>query len=175
MGARAVEEVLPEWRLAPGSLWTSGVINYVSQLPYHRDGNNFDAWSVMPVLRYGVRGGYLHIPEYGIVAPCRNGQVVAFYGKRVVHGVTPMRRLRPDGYRISCVYYALRGLRNCAEYAVEVGRARRRRTERERSLAERTAQGARIERLINRATRAPNDLGRLSEAFRPHQGDESGG
>ena len=174
MGREVVEQVLPDWRLSSNSLWTSGVINYVSQLPYHRDGNNFNAWSVMPVIRYGVKGGYLHIPEYGIVVPCRNGQAVAFYGKKVVHGVTPMKKVKPDGYRISCVYYALNGLKNCATYAKEVGLARERRMAREKSMAARTEQGVDIERRINKKTRSKGDMGRISPTFHPeHDGPET--
>src|SRR3546814_19857088 len=45
----AVAEVLPDWRLSASSAWTSGVINRESSMPYHRDGNNFEAWSVMQV------------------------------------------------------------------------------------------------------------------------------
>lgn len=130
----AVESVLPDWRLSASSAWTSGVINKESSLPYHRDGNNFEAWSVMPVLRRGVEGGHLHIPEYGITVPCRDGYAVAFFGKRLVHGVTPMRKTRADGYRISVVYYALQGLKDCHTFAEETAYARRRRAEREDSL-----------------------------------------
>jgi hypothetical protein len=136
MGRQVVQQVLPDWRLSQSSLWTSGVINKESPLPYHRDGNNFDAWSVMPVVRRGVRGGHLHLPEYGLVVPCRDGYSVAFYGKRIVHGVTPMRKLEPDAYRVSVVYYALRGLKDCHTFAEETAQAAVRRTEREARLAE---------------------------------------
>lgn len=134
-GRAAVLQVLPDWRLSSSSLWTSGVINTESSLPYHRDGNNFEAWSVMPVIRRGVRGGHLHIPEYGVVVPCRDGQSVAFFGQQLVHGVTPMEKVTPDGYRVSIVFYALRGLKNCHDYAEETAFALRRRTEREQSIA----------------------------------------
>jgi hypothetical protein len=113
MGQAAIDKVLPDWRLSKSSLWTSGVINKESALPYHRDRNNFDAWSVMPVIRKGVKGGFLHIPEYGIAVPARDGWAVAFYGKGLVHGVTPMAKTRDDAYRISVVYYALQGLKDC--------------------------------------------------------------
>jgi hypothetical protein len=132
----AVESVLPDWRLSASSAWTSGVINKESSLPYHRDGNNFEAWSVMPVLRRGVEGGHLHLPEYDIVIPCRDGYSVAFFGKRLVHGVTPMRKTKADGYRISVVYYALQGLKDCHTFAEETAYARRRRAEREDALGE---------------------------------------
>lgn len=137
MGRDVVEQVLPDWRLSDHSLWTSGVINKESALPYHRDGNNFDAWSVMPVVRSGVRGGHLHIPEYDLVVPCRDGIAVAFFGKRLVHGVTPMRKIRNDAYRISVVYYALRGLKDCHTFAEETAYAARKRADREDKMAAR--------------------------------------
>jgi hypothetical protein len=130
MGRAEVAKVLPDWRLTKDSLWTSGVINKESPLPYHRDGNNFEAWSVMP----GVRGGHLHIPEYNLVIPCRDGYSVAFYGKRLVHGVTPMRKLDGEAYRVSVVYYALRGLKDCHTFAEETALAAVKRTEREDRL-----------------------------------------
>lgn len=163
MGREVVEQVLPDWRLSDESLWTSGVINKESSLPYHRDGNNFDAWSVMPVIRRGVRGGHLHIPEYDIVVPCRDGQAVAFFGKRLVHGVTPMVKTAADGYRISVVYYALRGLKDCHTFAEETAYAGRRRAEREESIA-RTG-GVLIEKKLTKATRpSPGGSARLGPA-----------
>lgn len=140
MGREVIEQVLPDWRLTETSLWTSGVINKESSLPYHRDGNNFDAWSVMPVIRRGVRGGHLHLPEYDMVVPCRDGYSVMFFGKRLVHGVTPMEKVDADGYRVSVVYYALRGLKDCHTYAEETARSVRRRTERETELGRRAAE-----------------------------------
>lgn len=52
-----LRQIKPEWRLGERKLWSSGVINKTAQLPYHRDTFNFPAWSAMPVLRRGVRGG----------------------------------------------------------------------------------------------------------------------
>lgn len=129
-----MREVLPDWRMA-GTTWTSGVVNQNSQLPYHRDGFNFPTWSAMPVLRRAVEGGHLHLPEYDATIACRDGWGVFFCGHELVHGVTPMRLTRPDGYRFSIVYYALRGMKDCATFAEETRGARRRRTERERRQA----------------------------------------
>jgi len=142
MGRDVIQQVLPDWRLTETSLWTSGVINKESALPYHRDGNNFDAWSVMPVVRRGVRGGHLHLPEYDMVVPCRDGYTVMFFGKRLVHGVTPMTKVTPDGYRVSVVYYALRGLKDCHTYAEETAYSIRRRTTRETELGRKAADPA---------------------------------
>lgn len=122
--------VLDEWRLSRSG-WTSGVVNHNSRLPYHRDGANFDVWSAMPCVRRGVRGGNLHIPEYDAVLPVRDGWTLVFNGKRLVHGVTPIHVTQPDGYRITAVYYCLRGMKDCATFAEESRRAITKRSERE--------------------------------------------
>lgn len=119
-----------EWRMAEDSMWTSGVINRTSTLPYHRDGFNFDTWSAMPVLRRKVDGGHLHFPEYDLTVGCRDAWSVYFCGYRWVHGVTPME-VSDDGYRYSVVYYALRGMKDCFTYAVETATAQAKRTETE--------------------------------------------
>lgn len=131
-----VSAVHEDWRLVPGSLWTSGNVNLSSALPYHRDRANFETWSAMPVLRRGMRGGRLHIPEYGVTLPCRDGWVVYFNGNKLVHGVTPMKPTDPDGYRYSVVHYALRGMKDCHSAALEQVEAARRRTEREQNPGE---------------------------------------
>lgn len=135
--AETMAAVDASWKFDESSLWTSGVINRSSRLPYHRDRFNFPTWSAMPVLRRHIEGGYLHVPEYGAVFACRDGWGVFFGGYRLVHGVTPMRTLRPDGYRISIVYYALAGMKDCHTAAEEAVYARKRRTEREREIARR--------------------------------------
>lgn len=134
-------DVLGDWRIGEAKLWTSGVVNDTAQLPYHRDGFNFATWSAMPVVRRGVRGGHLHLPEYDLTVPCMDSTVTYFPGFTYVHGVTPMVRAREDGYRISIVYYALKGMKNCREAAEETRYARTRRTQREADMAKRLAAG----------------------------------
>lgn len=129
--------VLEDWRLGEDSLWTSGVINDQNVLPYHRDGNNLETWSAMPVLRRGMDGGVLHLPEYDLVFPCGDGTVTWFYGRGLVHGVTPMHRRSVEAYRYSIVFYALRGMVDCATYAEETVKAALTRTIRERAEAAR--------------------------------------
>lgn len=131
------------WRIGESDLWTSGVINRSSKLPYHRDTFNFPTWSAMPVLRRNMRGGYLSIPEYDAVVACRDGWAVFFPGHDLLHGVTSMTPTTRDGYRYSIVYYALRGMKDCFTAAVETEYAKKKRTERERDMAARlTAQEA---------------------------------
>ena len=127
--------VSDEWRISEDSLWTSGVINKTSTLPYHYDGNNFDMWSAMPIIRRGTRGGALNIYEYGVTIDCRDGWVVFFPGYRLLHGVTPIAHVAKDAYRYTVVYYCLRGMKDCFTYAVEQAEARKKRTAREVGLA----------------------------------------
>jgi len=130
--------VLPDWRLTEqeGSLWTSGVINRDSPMPYHRDGSNFPSWSAMPVIRHRTRGGHLHLPEYGLTVPCDDSTILYFWGQKYVHGVTPMTPApRGAAYRFTIVYYARQGMKDCATYARETAAARARRTARETKMA----------------------------------------
>ena len=133
--ASETSAVADEWRISERSLWTSGVVNKTSTLPYHYDGNNFDMWSAMPVVRRGTRGGYLSIPEFDAVIECRDGWVLFFPGFRLLHGVTPIQHITKDAYRYTVVYYCLRGMKDCFTYAVEQAEARKRRTERELGFA----------------------------------------
>lgn len=137
-----IAAVRPEWRFGEAKLWTSGVVNDTAQLPYHRDRFNFSTWSAMPVVRRGVRGGHLHLPEYDVVLPCADSTVILFPGERLLHGVTPLERLRGgEGYRISVVYYALKGMKTCLEYAQELAQGTIARTARETDMAQRLAAG----------------------------------
>lgn len=129
----AIADVRPDWRLTPGSPWTSGVLNYNAVLPFHRDRANYPTWSGMFVIRRHARGGHLVLPDYETVVACRDGYVVYFDGKSLTHGVTPMRFLRDDGYRISGVYFTMREMRRCLDFAEEQERGARTRTERETS------------------------------------------
>lgn len=129
-----VEQVLPEWRMTDDALWTSGVVNRSSTLPYHLDRANFPTWSAMPVVRRHMRGGFLSMPEYDMTCACRDGYVLFMVGRQLVHGVTPMQPLKPDAYRYSIVYYALRGMKDCFTTAIEQRRGRTSRTAREATM-----------------------------------------
>ena len=61
--ARIVQErVKPEWVL-PGSHFTSGIVNWNSQLRYHFDAGNFPGtWNAMLTFKKDIDGGYLAIP-----------------------------------------------------------------------------------------------------------------
>lgn len=131
-----LRSVRSDWLMDEKSLWTSGVINRSATLPYHKDGMNFHTWSAMPSLRYGMDGGHLHVPEYGITFPVNDGDVSWFCGRDLVHGVTPMLTRKRDGYRYSIVYYAMAGMKDCRTFAEETAAGAERRTAREQQMAE---------------------------------------
>lgn len=134
----ATNKIPADWRI-PDTPWTSGVLNESSPLPYHYDRNNLPTWSAMIVARRNVDGGHLHIPEYDLVVECRDGDIVWFPGWHYVHGVTPLRLTKPDGYRYTAVYYTVRGMGDCLPAAEELRRARTGRSAREDVMLTRQA------------------------------------
>jgi hypothetical protein len=123
----ATAGVSPAWRLGE-SWWTSGVINRDAALLYHRDANNLPAWSAMLVVRAGVAGGYLHIADYDLLLPCRDGDVVCFPGYRLVHSVTPMRKRLSGGYRVTVVHYPVKSFAGLGDPVDEFHAGRRKET-----------------------------------------------
>jgi hypothetical protein len=136
--------ILPEWRMA-GTQWTSGVLNETSSLPYHRDANNLPTWNAMVVMRRGTRGGHFDIPEYGQTLACRDGDVVLMPAYKTLHGVTPIRKVDPDGYRYIAVYYSVARMRACLSFEEETAFARATRSEREDTLLERQRESGMME------------------------------
>jgi len=131
--AATVSTVLPEWRLH-GGVFTSGIINKNNQLPYHFDKGNFaDCWSNMLVFKNHCAGGDLVCPELDVCFKLRDHSLLMFDGQSILHGVTPFRLTRPDGWRYSIVFYSLQQMWRC-DPAVDSARLHaQRRTERERA------------------------------------------
>jgi hypothetical protein len=118
--------------LLEDEVFTSGIINENNPLKYHFDAGNLSSvWSGMLVFRDGVAGGMLALPEYDLAVAVRHKSLFLFDGQGILHGVTPMRLLRPDAKRYSLVYYSMRGMWNCEPLGAELARIRRKRTDRE--------------------------------------------
>lgn len=129
----AVTRVLPDWRLGNEGVFTSGIINRDSQLPYHYDrGNVADVWSNMLVFKRACSGGDLVCPELDLCFRLRDHSLFMFDGQGILHGVSPFRLSRRDGYRFSIVFYSLHKMWQCEPIADSLGLQQRRRTERER-------------------------------------------
>jgi hypothetical protein len=121
------EKVVDDFRYADVP-FTSGIINDNNPLCYHFDSGNFkDVWSAMIVLKRDIGGGWLSMPEYGVMCEVANHSIFYFDGQSILHGVTPITKLKPDARRFSIVYYSLRAMWNCAPLREEIARARMRR------------------------------------------------
>lgn len=123
--------VRPEWKLEE-SPFTSGIANRDNQLRYHFDSGNFaNVWSAMLVFKHKITGGHLSVPEYDLCFELKDNSVLMFDGQGLLHGVTPFKKLAPDSYRFSVVYYSLRQMWNCLTPSEELLRIRKLKTERE--------------------------------------------
>ena len=75
------DRIRSEYRM-PDSMFTSGIVNRSSQLPYHYDRGNFKgAWAAMLGLSKGIHGGHLVIPEYDIALAITDGSLSFFDGQ----------------------------------------------------------------------------------------------
>jgi hypothetical protein len=132
----ANEHVLPEYHLED-EVFTSGIINENNPLAYHFDAGNFrGVWSGMLAFREHTERGWLALPAYDLAVAIAHKSLFLFDGQGILHGVTPIKLLTPDAKRYSIVYYSLRGMWNCDPLGSELGRVKRKRTEREQRRAQ---------------------------------------
>lgn len=125
------DKVLPEWKLEE-SIFTSGIVNKNNPLVYHFDTGNFKSvWSNMLVFKQDIEGGYLAVPEYDVGFELKNNSLLMFDGQSLLHGVTPIRKLKKDAHRFSIVYYSLQKMWECLPPGEELDRIRKLRTQRE--------------------------------------------
>jgi hypothetical protein len=123
--------VLDDWKIGE-TPFTSGIINKNNQLPYHFDaGNVKNVWSNMVVFKKDVIGGYLACPELGATFELKDNSVLMFDGQNILHGVTPFKKISPQGYRYSIVYYSLLQMWHCLPPKEEIKEAAKRRRARE--------------------------------------------
>lgn len=110
------------WRLGE-TPFTSGIVNSNNQLPYHHDSGNFKrVFSLMVVIRDGMAGGELVLPEWDVALACDDASVMIFDGQSWWHGVAPFLKTKFTGYRYSIVYYTLEQLWQCGEPDEELAR-----------------------------------------------------
>lgn len=128
----AASEVREQWMI-PGSVFTSGIVNYNNPLQYHFDAGNFSqVCSAMIGFRHKTQGGHLACPELGIAFEIGDRSLILFDGQKLLHGVTPIKRLADDAFRFTIVYYSLKQMWNCDTVRGEVDRLRTKRSEIER-------------------------------------------
>jgi len=126
------KKVREQWMI-PGSVFTSGIVNYNNPLQYHFDAGNFSqVCSAMVAFRHKTQGGHLACPELGMAFEIADRSLILFDGQKLLHGVTPIKRLSEDAFRFTVVYYSLKQMWNCETVQGEVDALRDRRTKTEK-------------------------------------------
>jgi hypothetical protein len=101
--------------LIKGTPFTGGVINKDTALGYHFDAaNTANGISCMLILKAGVAGGELVLPELDVGFSCQDGYMLLFDGQAYLHGVTKI--VKPNlkkGYRYTIVFYNNKGMHLC--------------------------------------------------------------
>ncbi len=132
---KSVAEVNQDFKI-PGSVFTSGILNYDNPLQYHYDAGNIEGtWSMMAVFKNKTMGGNLILPEYDVKLSCSDRSIVIFDGQSELHGVSPIVKTEKESYRYSIVFYALAGMLKCGTRAQELKRAQITRTKTEMKRA----------------------------------------
>lgn len=122
-------KVRKEYRIGK-TMFTSGIINHNNPLRYHFDTGNFEGVaSAMFAFKDGIEGGYLAVPELGVGFSCRDHSLTIFDGQALLHGVTPIKKLKSDATRFTVVFYSLKQLWNCETNVDEISKLRARRAE----------------------------------------------
>ena len=105
------EKVPPQFRF--GRLFTSSISNFNIPAPFHRDAGNLEGCvNVIIDKKSHAKGGNTTVPDYGATVDSRDNSMLVYPAWRNVHGVTPIRPIRPDGYRNSLVFYPLKAFNN---------------------------------------------------------------
>lgn len=123
------EKVLPIYKM-DGSMFTSGIVNHNNPLKYHFDSGNYvGVWSAMFAFKRDIEGGHLACPEIDIAFECSNHSLTMFDGQSILHGVTPIKKMKKNAVRYTVVYYSLKSMWSCETPDNEVERMRSKRLE----------------------------------------------
>lgn len=104
---KTLEHAEDKWRF--GRLFTSAICNYNISAPYHRDtGNTEGAVNLIITKRDAAIGGCLHVPDFNITIKQQNDSCLVYPAYMNIHGVTPIHRMKSDGYRNTLIFYSLK-------------------------------------------------------------------
>jgi len=96
-----------QWKF--GNLFTSSISNYNISAPFHQDNGNLkDTVNVIITKRRNSTGGNLYIPDYDACINQCDNSILVYPAWRNIHGVTPIQKLKEDGYRNSLIFYPLK-------------------------------------------------------------------
>lgn len=113
--------------------FTTANFNINHAIRYHTDTGNFrGVYSNVLILKKGVVGGFLACPEFDLAFEQGDGALAIFDGQAILHGVTPIKKTHPAGYRCSTVFYALETMKHCYPFQQELEHVRSWRTNAEK-------------------------------------------
>ena len=99
----------PELRF--GDSFTSTISNYNISAKLHMDRQNIpDSRNFIYTTRKDAEGGNLFLPDYGVVINSKHNSLLCYPAWTNMHGATPIKPTKLNGYRNTHVFYALRGL-----------------------------------------------------------------
>jgi len=109
---KLIEENVPKkWRF--GKMFTSSISNYNISAPFHRDTGNIEGCvNVIITKKKFATGGDLHVPDYNATMDSADNSMLVYPAWKNVHGVTPIKPFREDGYRNSLIFYPLKAFKN---------------------------------------------------------------
>ena len=117
-------KVASDWRIR-NAIFTSGIVNKNNQLKYHYDAWNFeDCYSCMITIKEWIQGWFLMIPSYNCLVKTFSNSLFMFDGQKILHWVSPIRKVKKDAYRYTVVFYSLKSMRQCVSPKDELARIR---------------------------------------------------
>lgn len=127
----ASNKIKTDWKIEK-TPFTTVNFNKNTAIKYHRDrANQSRVFSSVIILRSGITGGELVMPEFRVSLAQGDGFMLLFDGQSIIHGVCPINRVSSDGYRTSVVLYAMQQMENCYPFAEERERTKTQRTKKE--------------------------------------------
>jgi len=109
---KLIEENVPKkWRF--GKMFTSSISNYNISAPFHKDSGNIKGCvNVIIAKKENATGGNTTVPDYGATMDSCDNSMLVYPAWRNVHGVTPIKPFKKEGYRNSLVFYPLKAFKN---------------------------------------------------------------
>jgi hypothetical protein len=108
---KLIDENVPD-KFKFSELFTSSISNFNISAPFHRDaGNIIGCVNVIITKKKNATGGNLNIPDYGATIDSKDNSLLVYPAWKNMHGVTPINKTKPDGYRNSLVFYPLKAFK----------------------------------------------------------------
>lgn len=104
---KEMARVEEKWRF--GELFTSSISNCNIAADFHIDNANIkNTVNVIITKRNNAEGGCLHVPDYNLTFEQPDNSILVYPAWRNLHGVTPIKNTKSNGYRNTLIFYPLK-------------------------------------------------------------------